>query len=31
MKVKAAICWEPRKPLEVDEIDLDGPQAYQKK
>ncbi len=27
MKVKAAICWEPRKPLEVDEIDLDGPRA----
>jgi S-(hydroxymethyl)glutathione dehydrogenase/alcohol dehydrogenase len=22
MKIKAAICWEPRKPLEVDEIDL---------
>ncbi|MFI5365298.1 MAG: S-(hydroxymethyl)glutathione dehydrogenase/class III alcohol dehydrogenase [Candidatus Binatia bacterium] len=27
MKVKAAICWQPRQPLEVDEIDLDGPQA----
>ena len=27
MKVKAAICWEPRKPLEVDEIDLDGPKS----
>jgi len=27
MKVKAAICWEPRRPLEVDEIDLDGPRA----
>jgi S-(hydroxymethyl)glutathione dehydrogenase/alcohol dehydrogenase len=25
--VKAAICWEPGKPLEVDEIDLDGPKA----
>ncbi len=25
MKVKAAICWEPKKPLEVEEIDLDGP------
>ena len=27
MKVKAAICWEPRPPLEIDEIDLDGPKA----
>jgi S-(hydroxymethyl)glutathione dehydrogenase/alcohol dehydrogenase len=27
MKVKAAICWEPKRPLEVDEIDLKGPQA----
>lgn len=27
MKVRAAICWEPRRPLEVDEIDLDGPRA----
>ncbi len=27
MKVKAAICWEPNKPLEVEEIDLDGPKA----
>jgi S-(hydroxymethyl)glutathione dehydrogenase/alcohol dehydrogenase len=25
MKVKAAICWEPRKPLAVEEIDIDGP------
>jgi S-(hydroxymethyl)glutathione dehydrogenase/alcohol dehydrogenase len=25
MKIQAAICWEPRKPLEVEEIDLDGP------
>jgi S-(hydroxymethyl)glutathione dehydrogenase / alcohol dehydrogenase len=25
MKVQAAICWEPRRPLEIDEIDLDGP------
>ncbi len=25
MKVKAAICWEPKKPLEVDEIEIDGP------
>ena len=25
MKVKAAICWEPKAPLEVEEIDLDGP------
>ncbi len=27
MKVKAAICWEPQKPLEVEEIDLEGPKA----
>ena len=27
MKVKAAICWEPNRPLEVDEVDLDGPKA----
>ena len=27
MKVQAAICWEPRQPLEVTEIELDGPRA----
>src|SRR6185503_14604617 len=27
MKVTAAICWEPQKPLEIDQIDLDGPKA----
>ena len=27
MKVNAAICWEPEKPLEVDEIELQGPRA----
>ena len=27
MKVKAAICWEPRQPLAIEEIDLDGPRA----
>ena len=27
MKVKAAICWAPQQPLEVDEIDLEGPKA----
>src|SRR5262249_13711088 len=27
MKVKAAICWEPRTPLQIDEIDLEGPKA----
>jgi S-(hydroxymethyl)glutathione dehydrogenase/alcohol dehydrogenase len=27
MKVRAAICWEPRAPLAVDEIELDGPRA----
>jgi len=27
MKVKAAICWEPRTPLAIDEIELDGPKA----
>ena len=25
MKMKAAICWEPKAPLEVEEIDLEGP------
>jgi len=27
MKIRAAVCWEARKPLEVVEIDLDGPKA----
>jgi S-(hydroxymethyl)glutathione dehydrogenase/alcohol dehydrogenase len=27
VKVKAAICWEPRKPLAIDEIDVEGPKA----
>lgn len=27
MKVKAAICWEPGRPLEVEEIDIEGPRA----
>ncbi|HKA27894.1 MAG TPA: S-(hydroxymethyl)glutathione dehydrogenase/class III alcohol dehydrogenase [Candidatus Binatia bacterium] len=27
MKVQAAICWEPRRALEVDELDLDGPKT----
>jgi S-(hydroxymethyl)glutathione dehydrogenase / alcohol dehydrogenase len=27
MKVKAAICWEPQKPLAVEEIDIEGPKA----
>jgi S-(hydroxymethyl)glutathione dehydrogenase/alcohol dehydrogenase len=27
MKVKAAICWEPKKPLEIDEVELGGPKA----
>lgn len=26
MKVKAAISWEPRKPLEIEEIEIGGPQ-----
>jgi S-(hydroxymethyl)glutathione dehydrogenase/alcohol dehydrogenase len=25
MKMKAAICWEPKAPFEVEEIDLEGP------
>ncbi len=25
MKVKAAICWEPNRPLEVDQIELEAP------
>ncbi len=27
MRVKAGICWEPGRPLEVDEIELEGPHA----
>jgi S-(hydroxymethyl)glutathione dehydrogenase/alcohol dehydrogenase len=27
MQVKAAICWEPREPLAIEEVDLDGPRA----
>jgi S-(hydroxymethyl)glutathione dehydrogenase/alcohol dehydrogenase len=27
MKVRAAICWEPRAPLAIEEIDLQGPRA----
>ena len=27
MKVKAAIAWEPQRPLVIDQIDLDGPKA----
>jgi S-(hydroxymethyl)glutathione dehydrogenase/alcohol dehydrogenase len=27
MKVQAAICWEPGRPLEVEEIELAGPRA----
>src|SRR5690242_7862332 len=27
MRVRAAICWEPRRPLEIEEIELDGPKA----
>jgi S-(hydroxymethyl)glutathione dehydrogenase/alcohol dehydrogenase len=27
MKVKAAICWEPQRPLTIDTIDLEGPKA----
>jgi S-(hydroxymethyl)glutathione dehydrogenase/alcohol dehydrogenase len=27
MKVQAAICWEPGRPLEVEEIELAGPKA----
>jgi S-(hydroxymethyl)glutathione dehydrogenase / alcohol dehydrogenase len=27
MKVKAAICWEPKTPLAIDDVDLDGPKA----
>ncbi len=27
MKARAAICWEPRRPLDVDEIEIDGPGA----
>ncbi len=27
MQIKAAICWEPQKPLVVEQIDLEGPKA----
>src|SRR4029079_2211787 len=27
MKVDAAVCWEPNRPLEVTQIDLAGPKA----
>lgn len=27
MKIRAAVCWEPKTPLEVTEIDLEGPRA----
>src|SRR5258706_2280003 len=27
MKVDAAVCWEPKRPLEVTQIDLEGPKA----
>jgi S-(hydroxymethyl)glutathione dehydrogenase / alcohol dehydrogenase len=27
VKVRAAICWEPQRPLEVEEIAVDGPRA----
>ena len=27
MKTRAAIAWEPNRPLEIEEIDLDGPKA----
>src|ERR1041385_3589252 len=27
MKTRAAIAWEPKRPLEIEEIDLAGPRA----
>ena len=27
MRTRAAIAWEPNRPLEIEEIDLDGPKA----
>jgi S-(hydroxymethyl)glutathione dehydrogenase/alcohol dehydrogenase len=27
MRIQAAVCWEPKKALEVTDIDLDGPRA----
>ena len=27
MRIRAAICWEPGRPLDVDDVDLDGPRA----
>src|SRR4051812_41711564 len=27
MKVRAAVCWEPQRPLEIEDVELDGPHA----
>src|SRR5437762_1935188 len=27
MKIRAAVCWEPRTPLAIEDVDLDGPRA----
>jgi S-(hydroxymethyl)glutathione dehydrogenase/alcohol dehydrogenase len=27
MKIRAAVCWEPKHPLEVEEIEIEGPRA----
>ncbi len=30
MKAKAAVAWEPSKPLVIEEVDVEGPQARAK-
>jgi len=27
MKIRAAVCWEPKRPLEVEQIEIEGPRA----
>lgn len=27
MKIRAAVCWEPKRPLEIEEIGIEGPRA----
>ncbi len=27
MRIRAAVCWEPQRPLAIEDVDLDGPRA----
>ena len=27
MKIRAAVCWEPKRPLEIEQIEIEGPRA----